>query len=323
MNSAEVIIIGGGPAGASCAWRLAQHGVDTLVLDAQTFPRLKLCAGWVTPKVLNDLQLDPALYPQRFNTFDKLIVHLFGLTFQLKTTQHSIRRFEFDDWLLKRSAVPVIQHNVRDIKQDTNGFVIDDQYRAKYLIGAGGTKCPVYRTLFRDVNPRAREQQTVTLEHEFAYDYRDPNCHLWFFRKWMPGYSWYVPKANGYLNIGIGAMAQVLKNRNDDIWRHWEIFINDLAKAGLVTDVTLQPKGYSYYLRDRVDTVRLGNAFIIGDAVGLATIDMAEGIGPAIQSGLRAADAIVQNKEYDLRSIEKCSIPLVERNQLLQKLVRH
>lgn len=323
MQRAEVIIVGGGPAGSSCAWRLAQYGVDTLLLDAQPFPRLKLCAGWITPKVLVDLQLNPAQYPQRFNTFDKLIIHLFGASFNLKTTQHSIRRFEFDEWLLRRSGVPVIQHNVRDIVPDAGGFIIDDQYRAKYIIGAGGTKCPVYRQLFRDANPRAREQQTVTLEHEFAYDYRDSQCHLWFFRKWLPGYAWYVPKANGYLNIGIGAMAQVLKKRNDDIWRYWEIFLKDLAKAGLVNDVQIEPKGYSYYLRDRVDTIRLGNAFIVGDAVGLATIDMAEGIGPAIQSGLRAAEAIIQNKDYNLKSIEKCSIPLFERSQFLQKILQH
>jgi len=47
------------------------------------------------------------------------------------------------------------------IARDGNGFVIDDAFRCRWLIGAGGTRCPVYRTLFRELNPRASELQIV------------------------------------------------------------------------------------------------------------------------------------------------------------------
>ena len=63
MRSVDVIIVGGGPAGSSCAWRLRRHGVECLILDRAEFPRLKLCAGWVTPQVLADIELDPREYP--------------------------------------------------------------------------------------------------------------------------------------------------------------------------------------------------------------------------------------------------------------------
>jgi flavin-dependent dehydrogenase len=308
METCEVLIIGGGPAGASCAWRLVQQGIDTRLLDAQPFPRLKLCAGWITPDVVADIQLDPASYPHRFNSFNQFKVHIFGLNYKLASVQHSIRRYEFDDWLLKRSGVPVSVHNVREIRRDGDYYIVDDQYRARYLVGAGGTKCPVYRTLFRDSNARAKELQTVTLEQEFAYSYTDPDCHLWFFSKRLPGYAWYVPKADGYLNVGVGGMAQTLKNRGDDIWRHWEHFIQQLARAGLVRDVQLEPKGYSYYLRKDVNTVRIDNAFIVGDAIGLATRDMCEGIGPAIRSGLMAADAISRGSVYSIDAIGRYSV---------------
>ena len=86
--------------------------------------------------------------------------------------QHSIRRFEFDAWLLERSGAEVIEHNVRHIEALANSYVIDDSYRCRYLIGAGGTRCPVYRTLFREANPRASELQLVTLEHEIRYEWR-------------------------------------------------------------------------------------------------------------------------------------------------------
>jgi len=308
METSEVLIIGGGPAGASCAWRLVQKGIDTRLLDAQAFPRLKLCAGWITPDVVADIQLDQASYPHRFNSFKQFQVHLFGLNYTLAGVQHSIRRYEFDDWLLKRSGVPVSVHNVREIRREGDYYIVDDQYRARYLVGAGGTKCPVYRTLFRDSNARAKELQTVTLEQEFAYPYTDPDCHLWFFSKRLPGYAWYVPKADGYLNVGIGGMAQTLKNRGDDIWRHWEHFVRQLTRAGLVRDIPLEPKGYSYYLRKDVNTVRIANAFIVGDSIGLATRDMCEGIGPAIRSGLLAADAISQGTEYSIDAIGRYSI---------------
>jgi len=275
------------------------------VLDSQTFPRTKLCAGWITPEVVRDLEIDIPTYSHRFLSFERLHVHLFGLSFGLNSLQHSIRRYEFDDWLLRRSGVPLVMHNVREIRREGGYYVVDDQYRARYLIGAGGTKCPVYRILFRAANPRAKELQTVTLEQEFPYDYQDRDCHLWFFEKGFPGYSWYVPKAQGYLNVGIGGMASQLKRRDEDIWSHWETLTSRLKQSAMVGDYAFDPKGYSYYLRSDVRVARIDNAFIVGDAAGLATRDLCEGIGPAVRSGLMAADAIVTGAEYSLATIAR------------------
>ena len=99
------MIVGGGPAGSAAARELVKRGVDVLVLDKETFPRLKLCAGWITPEVLHDLELDPKTYPHRFHTFERLHIHVKGLGFRVGSVQHSIRRFEFDSWLLQRSEI--------------------------------------------------------------------------------------------------------------------------------------------------------------------------------------------------------------------------
>ena len=72
MRSCDVLIVGGGPAGSSAAWKLKAAGVDVLVLDRESFPRVKLCAGWVTPEVVQDLQIDLATYPHRLLTFPRL-----------------------------------------------------------------------------------------------------------------------------------------------------------------------------------------------------------------------------------------------------------
>ncbi len=318
MREVEAAVVGGGPGGAACAAELVRAGVDTLVLDRASFPRLKLCAGWITPQVVAAIDMDVESYPHRFNTFDSIVAHLKGLTFNLDTPQHSIRRTEFDAWLLERSGAEVLRHTVRSVRAVGGWYELDDVVRCRHLVGAGGTRCPVYRELFREPNPRARELQAATWEHELPYEWHDPRCHLWFFERGLPGYSWYVPKADGYLNLGIGAMAEKLKARGEDIKTHWRQFVASLERVGLVAPgLELAPKGYSYFLRDRVEVVRLGNACIVGDAVGLATRDLCEGIGPAIASGQLAARAITTGAEYSLASISAFSLD----NAVLRRLL--
>src|SRR5450432_2911620 len=110
MRSADVIVVGGGPAGSAAAQRLQAAGAQVLVLDKETFPRPKLCAGWITPEVVRDLALDIGAYPHSFLSFRRLQWHVKALRLPLPCVQHSIRRFEFDAWLLERSGAPVLQH---------------------------------------------------------------------------------------------------------------------------------------------------------------------------------------------------------------------
>jgi flavin-dependent dehydrogenase len=201
----------------------------------------------------------------------------------------------------------VVEHTVRNIRREADGYVIDDAYRARYLIGAGGTRCPVYRAFFRDQNPREAELQTVTLEHEIEYDWKDPDCHLWFFDNGLPGYSWYVPKEDGWLNVGIGGMAERIKRGRRDIKQHWSLFTGMLDRK-LAAGAQYVPTGYSYFLRGKVEVPRVEDAFITGDAAGLATRDMCEGIGPAIRSGFLAAEAILVGTTYSLEGVTGASL---------------
>ncbi len=58
MITCDALIVGGGPAGSTCAWKLRQAGLDVMVVDAAVFPRDKVCAGWITPQVVAELDLD-------------------------------------------------------------------------------------------------------------------------------------------------------------------------------------------------------------------------------------------------------------------------
>jgi flavin-dependent dehydrogenase len=309
MITSKVIIIGGGPAGSTCGWKLKQSGVDCLILDKKKFTRTKLCAGWITPQVIKDLEINVDTYPHSLVKFDQFHVHIKNKYLKIKVHQYGIRRYEFDDWLLKRSGVAVHPHEVRNIERNGDDYVIDGKFRCKYLIGAGGTHCPVYRTFFKKVSPRTRDLLIVTLEQEFAYDYHDQNCHLWFVQNNLPGYSWYVPKGNGYLNVGIGGFAEKLKANHDNIKNHWQFFKRELERLSLGKNHDLKPRGYVYYTRDGLKTVQLENAFLVGDAAGLATRDMGEGIGPAVQSGILAARSIIEGKSFSLTAVKKNSFP--------------
>ena len=308
MIRREVIIVGGGPAGSSCAWRLQQHGVDCLVLDQQIFPRVKPCAGWLTPKVLKDLAFDPAEYPHGFTTFDSFQVSIRGLTFKFPTRQHAIRRVEFDNWLLRRSCADVQQHAVKTIEEVDGGYVLDGQFSARYLVGAGGTYCPVYRSLFRAENPKNRQSLVAATEEEFPYEISDPRCWLWFFDDGLPGYAWYVPKANGIVNLCVGGMAEKMNASGEKLKTHWNRLIEKVERIGLVRGHDYQPEAHTYYVRQSLPQPRRGNAFLVGDSAGLATVDLGEGISAAVRSGLQAADAIVHGRPYRLEGISRYSL---------------
>ena len=307
MKEAEIIIVGAGPAGSTCARELRQAGKEVLILDKREFPRTKLCAGWVTPRVWKLLGVKAEEYPHSVLKFKRLHYFFGRKKIALPTRQYSIRRFEFDAWLLQRAQVDFLHHEVKNIRQDDDGFVIDDRFRCKILVGAGGTNCPVYRTFFARHKPRQPEKRIATMELEFPFQYKDSNCYLWFFDNDLTGYSWYVPKGNGFLNIGIGGKLTTMQQKNQTIQQHWSFFVKKLLDLSLIDSNPGPVKGYQYFLRQD-DSVQLKDVYLIGDAAGLATIDMGEGIGPAIHSGILAARAILSQQPYSINAIPRFSL---------------
>ena len=54
----DVLVVGGGPAGSTLAYYLSGSGLKIAIMDKQDFPRQKICAGWVTPAVMQELNID-------------------------------------------------------------------------------------------------------------------------------------------------------------------------------------------------------------------------------------------------------------------------
>jgi flavin-dependent dehydrogenase len=303
----DVIIVGGGPAGSTCAWKLRELDIECMVLDKADFPRGKLCAGWITPRVVRLLKLDD--YPGSVTPFKRFLISYRGRKVTLRTRQYAVERARFDHWLLKRAGVPVHRHTVRHIVRDREGYVVDNRFRCRFLVGAGGTYCPVYRTVFKQVNPRAAQDCIVAMEDEFECDYSDSECYLWFCENGLPGYAWYVPKSGGVVNVGTGGLLAGLKRRGSTILQQWDYLVNKTSELGLVAGHDFRRQGYCYYRRGRKGQVWRDNACIIGDAAGLATRDMGEGIGQAVESAVLAAQAVSQNSPPSFSSIPRYSLP--------------
>jgi len=308
MRHVETIIVGGGPAGSTCAWHLLKKGREVLVLDKVPFPRLKLCAGWITEKVMTDLRFTPQDYPHPLLKLDirtRLPKIPFALHWFPTTGENfSIRRVEFDAWLLQRSGAPVEQHNVKAIRREGDRYIIDEVFSCRYLVGAGGTMCPVRRNLFDE--KRTKSRQIVTLEKEFEYPARKDDCHLYFFQRGLKGYSWYVPKGEGFVNIGIGGKSNYFKYSGTNIHDHFHSFLGDLIDEGrLDTDTAgdLKETGHPYFLYAYEGEIKKDKCFLIGDSAGLASLDLGEGIGPAVESGLLAADEILGEGKYSKNPI--------------------
>jgi menaquinone-9 beta-reductase len=309
MINTDVLIIGGGPAGSSCARVIKLAGMKCIVLDKSDFPRFKPCAGWITPQVLKWAEVDPASYPHGLTEFTSFDVSIGGFKIKMPTHEYAIRRFEFDHWLLQRADPEFHVHEVRNILVENGEYVVDGVYSARFLVGAGGTHCPVRRTFFNESSPKEPGALIVAQEEEFQYDLKDIRCKLWFFENKLPGYAWYVPKKDGYVNVGLGGFADSLKRSGDTLKNHWNLLVKKLEESGLITEHVYKPLGHSYILRRRSPQVRSGNALLAGDSLGLATLDMGEGIGPAIRSGQLAAEAILSGEDYSLASIPRYSFP--------------
>lgn len=296
----DAIIVGGGPAGSTCASILVKSGINTLLLDRANFPRVKLCGGWLSPPIWDILEIAPKDYDRGLWKWNKVHIHFREKNYTIKSNGYFVRRVEFDDFLLRRSKVQTVEgFNVRKIEKDSNGYwLIDNLYRSKYLIGAGGTHCPVARALF----PGRDNNQCGTQEREFegnpeeiaacrAGEDGEPEILL---HDDMKGYSWNVPKGN-WLNVGTGTKVagEVLT-----AWNKSRAFFEGNGKPGTIP-VSCRPlldkmKGHGYITFDpkHLAGCQCDNAFLVGDALGLAQPLTGEGILPSVLSGKLCGKAI-------------------------------
>jgi menaquinone-9 beta-reductase len=293
----DVLIVGGGPAGSTCARVLAAGGARVAVVDRAEFPRVKLCAGWLSPGIWDVLQLTPGSYPRGLWEWNTCHVHYRGKAHAIPCHGWFIRRYEFDEFLLHSSGADLhLGTNVKQIERDASGQWAIGPLRARYLIGAGGTHCPVARMLAparprRAVGVQELELQLDTISVARSRLGKDGEPELVLFDD-IGGYGWNVPKSD-WINVGCGTLDATAAR---SAWRHTHDHLRAAGHLPSGAEPALEHiKGHSYFLFEPVhlDAAYRDQAFLVGDSLGLAHPITAEGILPATLSGRHAAEAIL------------------------------
>ena len=301
METRDVVIVGGGPAGSTLARALQGSGLGVSVLDKRSFPRDKICAGWITPAVVDALGLDFEDYArsrvlQPIHAFEIARMGAPGVHNQHGTVpvSYGIRRFEFDHYLLARCGADLrTGRAIESLRRDGAHWIVNETLRTRLLVGAGGHFCPVARAL----GARPGKGETVVGAQEFEVRMtpeqaaqcgaRGDTPRLYFCDD-LTGYAWVFRKGD-WVNVGIG------RENPHALAAHAERFLDALVRDGVLPAAVARskPKGHAYLLyAHAARPLTADQALLVGDAAGLAYPESGEGIRPAVESALLAAQVI-------------------------------
>lgn len=317
----DVIVVGGGPGGASAARHCARLGLETLVLEKCRFPRPKVCAGGVTQGALREIGLP--FPPELVEREGRSLRPRWGNQ-HLDVTSgrpfvYLVTRARFDQhllWAARQAGAEVKEGaGVTGVSLERDRVVVvtpERAYSASVVIGADGVRSRVGRAFRPDFGPYeaglclaadlpvSPEQRVGLLEHGIEVRYGIP----------ARGFGWVFPKA-GVVSVGVGAVRGGFKSPGPDLLRHLNTssLRPPVGSAGNPDGGPAASRGRPVgggwdlgmlrgYLRAQLvpfgggrRTVAHGRVLLVGDAAGFADPFTGEGIRWACLSGRLAAEA--------------------------------
>jgi geranylgeranyl reductase family protein len=308
----DVVVVGGGPAGAAAAKRCAERGLDTLLLEKKRLPREKVCSGLLLGRLAQRLVAEvfgPLPDEVVLTRMKGLCLWMPGVGERRIASETPITwRRDLDHWMVRsaQAAGAEVWEDALVRSIDWGGVAApsgparpddpavltirrngrQERVEARWIIGADGAYSTVRRCLFPDAgfgtSPAYREwyRGDPGLDGDWVYvtfprgEYR-PNV-------------WICPKDDGFTLEGAG-----VKPLKDDIrsllsdagWRAAEPTWRD----GCVSRALL----FEHLATGRFTPAR-DNTLLVGDAAGLQFPISGEGIGTALESGLLAAGAVAR-----------------------------
>jgi geranylgeranyl reductase family protein len=296
MEIFDVAIVGGGPAGSSCAAFCALAGLRTLVLEREKFPREKVCGDCLNPScwpMLEHLGLAQrvrGLPHCKLASVEFIAIDGHKVIVDLPTgddCEFSVKRSLFDDLLLRRACdlgarvrektiITALVNNSESIR----GWKIEtsarESFHAGALIGADGRNSTVARLcnlLPHPARERVALQAHIPLPRNFG-----KRVVLQFLRE---GYSGQAPVNETELNLCLVGTPPTISRLREWAERHFEVSADQHWRT--ITPLTRSPVPSAHE-----------NLLFIGDAARVVEPFTGEGIYYAIRSGELAANAITK-----------------------------
>jgi flavin-dependent dehydrogenase len=292
-----------------------------LVLDRESFPRDKTCAGWITPQVLEELAIEPEHYAKErvFQPITGFRIRRIGdaeVEVRYPTPiSYGIRRCEFDHFLLERCEARLrLGEGLERLERAGDRWIVNGSIETPLVVGAGGHFCPIGRRL----SEAGEEGEPIVAAQEVEFELEEPDrrtCPVeaavpeLFFTPDLKGYGWVFRKGD-FLNVGLGRQD---RHRLSD---HVARFLEFLHGEGrLPRRIPAGLRGHAYLLYGQAPRRLVDDgALLVGDAAGLAYPRSGEGIRPAVEAGLLAARAIAEaGGRYDRPRLEPYRRAIEER----------
>jgi geranylgeranyl reductase family protein len=313
VPAADVIVVGGGPAGALAALALARRRVDVLVLDKKRFPRDKPCGGGIRhgvyrrfPDVADYLRATVAIHEIRRVRMESpgghVVVASGDTPFYL-----TLRRTELDAALLARARTEGarVAEGVRvtEVEPTADGVVVrcvdGRALAARLVIGADGVNSVVARAagltpgFADDVLAIDTMEETPVSELAVA----DPETmYVAYGYKGYPGYGYVFPKRD-CVDAGVGFMLPFFKRTLGGApYEHHARFVDEAAARGIVRGRSNPGnfKAYRLPLGGPLTRTCADRTLVCGDAGGFVNAYTGEGIYYAMVTGRLAGETAAE-----------------------------